>query len=54
MPAKQSVGLHDQEGFGQTSSREAEACQQQGQLLQTAVSRLPAQLSTQDQQLLAE
>src|SRR6516225_12146147 len=50
MPAKQSVGLHDQEGLGQTPFREAQACQQQGQLLQTAVRRLPAQLSTQDQQ----
>jgi hypothetical protein len=54
MPAKQSVGLHDQEGLGQTPFREAQASQQQGQLLQTAVRRLPAQLSTQDQQLLTE
>jgi len=45
MSAKQSVGLHDQEGLGQTPFREAQASQQQGQLLQTAISRLPAQLS---------
>ena len=37
MPAKQSVGLHDQEGLGQTPFREAQASQQQGQLLQTAI-----------------
>ena len=54
MPAKQSVGLHDQEGLGQTPFREAQPSQQQGQPLQTAVRRLPAQLSTQDQQLLTE
>ena len=54
VPADQSVGLHDQESRGQTPLREAQGCQQQGQLLQTAVSRLAAQLSIQDQQLLAE
>ena len=54
MPAKQSVRLHDQKGLGQTPFREAQACQQQAQLLQTAVRRLPAQFSSQDQQLLAE
>jgi hypothetical protein len=54
VPAEQRVRSHDQECCGQTSPREAQGGQQQGQLLQTAVSRLPAQLSLHDQQLLAK
>lgn len=54
VPAEQRVRLHDQAGRGQTLLREAEGGQQQGQLLQTAVSKLPAQMSLHDQQLLAE
>jgi hypothetical protein len=44
----------NQEGLGQAPFRETQASQQQGQLLQTAISRLPAELSTQDQQLLTD
>jgi len=46
--------LHYQEGGGQAPLGKAQGRQQQGQLLQTAASRFPGQLSLHDQQLLAE
>jgi len=52
--SEQRVRLHDQEGGGQAPLGKAQGRQQQGQLLQTAASRFPGQLSLHDQQLLAE